>query len=250
MHFGPAHGGAEIRPIQTATAPDLIAMAREVIDDTPPTPSEPPRVSYQRQLFREMQQVMPIPALRHNETAADLAPPPRRARTGRRVHADQQALDFAAPRVRTALEAVIYSDAPVAAPVHRALAAALDLSMIVMALGVFLVTFELAGGSITINSHTLPLFGGIAAVLGLFYHVLFAIGNGDTPGMCWAQLQLLNFDGQKPDRDQRTFHLAASCLSILAAGLGLLWALVDEEKLTWHDHMSHTFPSPRHRDDE
>jgi hypothetical protein len=26
--------------------------------------------------------------------------------------------------------------------------------------------------------------------------------------------------------------------------LGMLWALVDEEALTWHDHMSKTFPTP------
>ena len=27
-------------------------------------------------------------------------------------------------------------------------------------------------------------------------------------------------------------------------GLGLVWALVDEENLTWHDHISKTFPTP------
>ena len=31
---------------------------------------------------------------------------------------------------------------------------------------------------------------------------------------------------------------------VLPAGLGLLWALVDEESLTWQDHISHTFPTP------
>jgi len=27
-------------------------------------------------------------------------------------------------------------------------------------------------------------------------------------------------------------------LSMASAGLGLVWALVDEENLTWHDHIS------------
>ena len=30
-----------------------------------------------------------------------------------------------------------------------------------------------------------------------------------------------------------------------SAGLGLLWSLADEESLTWHDHMSKTFPTIR-----
>jgi hypothetical protein len=36
----------------------------------------------------------------------------------------------------------------------------------------------------------------------------------------------------------------ASVLSLISAGLGLVWALVDEENLTWHDHISKTFPTP------
>jgi len=39
--------------------------------------------------------------------------------------------------------------------------------------------------------------------------------------------------------------LAAACLSLCSAGLGLIWSLADEEGLTWHDHMSKTFPTIR-----
>jgi hypothetical protein len=38
--------------------------------------------------------------------------------------------------------------------------------------------------------------------------------------------------------------MASGFLSLAAGGLGLLWALVDEETLTWHDHISKTFPTP------
>ena len=37
----------------------------------------------------------------------------------------------------------------------------------------------------------------------------------------------------------------AGILSLASAGVGLLWALVDEESLTWHDHISKTFPTTR-----
>jgi len=55
--------------------------------------------------------------------------------------------------------------------------------------------------------------------------------------------QEINFDGKTPDRDQRLLRLGASVLSLASVGLGLMWALVDEEHLTWHDHISKTFPS-------
>ncbi len=247
LHLANARPALDTYPIQTATAPELLGLARSLAEDAGPVPEpepQPVRVSYQRPLFREMQQVMTIPVLRPSEPVVP-ARPQRHRRTSRRVDAAQQAFELHEPRVRTSLEAVIYSDAPVASPVHRMLAAALDMSMVVIALGMFLITFQIAGGQVVLNKETVPLFLGIAVVFGFFYHVLFCLGNSDTPGMRWTQLQLLNFDGRLPDRDQRSLRLAANCLSLLAAGLGLLWSLVDEEKLAWHDHMSRTFPSPR-----
>lgn len=233
-------------PIQTATAPDLIAYAAPAVEASEPVPQQTPRVTYQRSLFRDSQQVIAMPSLGASESRDTLKPPRTgRSRTGRRTHADQQALDFAAPRLRTAMEAVIYCDAPVAQPMHRVLAVAIDTTMIVIALALFVTTFYLAGGTVVLNSRTVPLFAGAAVVFGLFYHILFCIGNGDTPGTEWAQLQLLNFDGQRPDRHQRASRLLSTCLSTMAAGLGVLWALVDEEKLTWHDHMSRTFLTPK-----
>jgi len=244
LHLANARAAPDTYPIQTATAPDLMEYAQVGAAAREAETSRSSKAIYQRSLFRE--QVTAIPVLRSVDASEAIRPPrPSRPRTARKVHADQQALDFGSARVRTALEAVIYCDAPVATPIHRTLALALDASMILMALGLFVITFQLAGGEVVLNAHTIPMFGSIAVVFGFFYHFLFVIANGDTPGMCWTQLRLLNFDGQRPDRDQRCYRLVAKCLSFLAAGLGVLWAVVDEEKLGWHDHISRTFPSPR-----
>jgi uncharacterized RDD family membrane protein YckC len=62
--------------------------------------------------------------------------------------------------------------------------------------------------------------------------------------MRFAGLKLVDFDGHPPDREQRGLRQLASLLSIVSAGLGLVWALVDEENLAWHDHISKTFPTP------
>jgi uncharacterized RDD family membrane protein YckC len=58
-------------------------------------------------------------------------------------------------------------------------------------------------------------------------------------------LRFINFDGSPIDRRERAIRFAAACLSFFSAGLGVLWSLADEEGLTWHDHMSKTFPTIR-----
>ncbi len=251
LHSINARPTSELPPIQTATAPDLMEYAHVSAERAAAPAAEPERsrVTYQRSLFRELQQVIQLPSLRPSEVREPArVPRPSRPRNARKTHADQQSLDFAGSRGRTAMDAGIFCDAPVASVAHRALAVALDGSMLLMALGVFAITFQLAGGVINFTSHSAPVMLGVAAVLCFLYHFLFFIAGGDTPGMRWTQLQLLNFNGERPNRDQRAHRLLAHCLSLLAAGLGLLWALVDEEKLTWHDHMSRTFPSPYQRE--
>ena len=244
LHLANPRPAPDTYPIQTATAPDLIGLA-EHVGETNPNPivePQPARLSYQRSLFREMQAVMQIPVLVAADTKESKLKPPK-ARPAKRSHSDQQAFDFNSPRIRTSLEAIIYCDAPVAAPEHRLIAAAIDASLILIALSVFILTFHFSGG--TVNLQRLPAFGIAGVVLWIFYQALFCFANGDTPGTAWAGLRDITFEGRRPTREQRAFRLLATCVSLFAAGLGVLWALVDEEKLTWFDHMSKTFTTPR-----
>jgi uncharacterized RDD family membrane protein YckC len=64
-----------------------------------------------------------------------------------------------------------------------------------------------------------------------------------TPGMRAMRLTLINFDGFPPDAASRWRRYLGGALSVCAGGLGILWALVDEESLAWHDHISKTFPT-------
>lgn len=57
------------------------------------------------------------------------------------------------------------------------------------------------------------------------------------------RLTLINFDGYPPDSASRWLRYLGACLGYCAGGLGLLWALLDEESLAWHDHISKTFPT-------
>ncbi len=152
-----------------------------------------------------------------------------------------------APRtLKTSVEAVIYCDAPVATPTHRAVASALDFGIVGAAILVFLVTFFLCGGGIAKMNVGVALgFGGAFLAIAFFYGILWVLTGSETAGGRWTGLRLINFDGTPIDRRERAIRFAAACLSFLSAGLGVLWSLADEESLTWHDHMSKTFPTIR-----
>ena len=213
-----------------------------------PEPSEPRRpITYQPSLFtsRELPMVVQFetiaPVFVPPSQKAQPSPRPRR----RKVIPGQQALEFLhSARSSKAADGVIYCDAPVAVAAHRAMAAALDASIVVMALAVFGIVFRLAGGAFVLNAKTAPMFLGVAAGIVIFYRLLWCFANGDTAGQKWTRLRLVNFDGQKPTRAQRFYRTASGFLSLMAGGIGLLWGLVDEETLTWHDHISKTFPTP------
>jgi uncharacterized RDD family membrane protein YckC len=215
-----------------------------------PEPSAPRRpISYQPSLFtsRELPLVVQFetiaPSLVPPSSREPQPAPPRQRR--RKIIAGQQALEFThAARSSKPADALIYCDARVAIPAHRAMAAALDASMIVMALAVFGIVFRLAGGVFVLNAKTAPMFLGVAAGIVIFYRLLWCLANGDTIGQKWTRLRLVNFDGLPPTRAQRLYRTASGFLSLMAGGIGLLWGLVDEETLTWHDHISKTFPTP------
>lgn len=240
----------------TAVAPALDSYPVE-------EPSVPPlHAPTQASLFRDAsggRKVIPIPTLTpirpvEREESSQVTrrqrqrrPSSDRARADRAGSDRQQALNFypaaADAPMPPAVVPSIYCAAPVALPTHRLIAAAIDASMILLAVGVLLGVFFLSGGQIDLSRQNAPFFIGVVFLLAFFYRVLWCLGNGDTPGMRFAGLRLVDFDGRRPDRDQRGVRQLAGLLSIVSAGLGLVWALVDEENLTWHDHISKTFPT-------
>jgi len=241
--------------VMAATAPALDVFAET--DPLPPQSTSRPQETsnYQPSLFRDGtagSKVIPIPTLTplhpyHRDTAR-LRPSPRSPASRRPQHRrsdNQQTLGFqeSLAEVRVQPGETIDCDAPVAAPTHRLVAAAVDGSLILAGVGVFLGIFFLSGGQVALDRQALSFVIGVTAVIALFYRALWCLANGDSPGMRFAGLRLVDFDGRRPDREQRGIRQVASLLSLLSAGLGLVWALVDEENLTWHDHISKTFPT-------
>lgn len=206
-----------------------------------------PQEPQQGSLFQtgDALRVVQMPASARRDTALRPAP----GGTGsRQTGAFQQRLTFPnSDPSRGNAQDTIYCDAPVALPIHRLMAAALDGSMILISMGIFLTVLYLAGEKVILNKTTMPYYLVAIFATMTLYRLLWCTANMDSIGMRWTGLRLITFDGIVPDRKERMRRFITSYISTIAGGLGLLWGLVDEEKLTWHDHMSKTFPTPRTR---
>jgi len=189
--------------------------------------------------------VVPVPAPRKVVARRRVASPPN----DRQTELDFLVAPPPGPRtLKTTVEALIICDAPVATPQHRAIAASLDAAVVAAGFAIFLLTFQLLGGEVRIDRGTAPWFGAAFLAVIAFYGILWTLAGRDTAGMRWSGLRLIDFDGYAPDRTARGLRLAGTCVSLCAGGIGLAWALFDEEQLGWNDHMSKTFPTLQESD--
>lgn len=157
---------------------------------------------------------------------------------------EQQRLDlFGEPEVLTQPQSTIICDAPVAPNALRSQSALIDGLVILIGCGLAITVFSLAGGSFTLDKRILPFALGALATIPVAYRLLWSYAGIDSVGMHVTGLRLIDFDGNPPSRERRLQRTLASFISLFAAGIGLVWALVDQDSLTWHDHMSGTFPT-------
>jgi uncharacterized RDD family membrane protein YckC len=240
---------------------NALAPAVMMSDDTAEFPPVRQAVSAQPTLFSNYSQVSPnvIPFdKRERHLVPRPSPPvatpqPRTAvRRSPAPPSDAQGrLDFipASPlksrKLKTDVDAQVFCDQPVATPMHRLVASAIDGVIIFFGFVLLVTLFEVLGGSFGAGK---ALWIGLGAVLGLvsmFYGLIWAIAGRETAGMRFTDLQLITFDGFQVDPRSRALRFASTWLSFCSGGLGLLWAVADEENLTWHDHISKTFPTIR-----
>ena len=123
----------------------------------------------------------------------------------------------------------------------RLMAAVVDIALIVG-----LVCAGIAG--IAAHLHHAPAMkaaeiGGLAALIliGLVYHAFFLMTTMSTPGMMYAGIGLCTFDDEYPTRAQLRGRLQALLISLVPVGLGMAWAIFDEDHLSWHDRISRTY---------
>jgi uncharacterized RDD family membrane protein YckC len=128
------------------------------------------------------------------------------------------------------------------APVsQRVQAAVVDGVVVLAACAIFAMIFLRLAGETPHGRMALALASLIPSFFWAVYQYLFLVYAGTTPGMQATQLSLETFEGEMPTRQVRRFRALAMAVSCMSLGLGYLWALVDEDRLCWHDRITRTY---------
>ncbi len=139
---------------------------------------------------------------------------------------------------------------PQAAPVSlRVMAAAVDACLIFTVQVAFTAVFVLALTHLS-GQHaafeiprTTAIAGTVAtlAVLSVLYQLLFFTFSDATPGMRYARIGLCTFSDENPTRSAMRRRIFACMLAAFPLGFGIIWAVLDEDTLGWHDRISRMY---------
>lgn len=190
----------------------------------------------------------PLP-LKHSKVEALHARPQKRGRDIRgrdagRPNLDQRRLEFQGEeQLLSQPEPSIICDALVAPAQLRFKAALVDGAIVLAGCAVCVAFYLYVGGQVLLDKHVLPFLLMSLLTVPLVYKLLWSYAGQDSIGMQRLGLRLVDFDGNVPSRQKRYLRMFGSLISLLAAGIGVLWTFVDEDTLTWHDHISNTFPT-------
>ena len=127
---------------------------------------------------------------------------------------------------------------------RRVMAAMVDGCCIGVALVGFATVVSYISGP-ALQAMSKPLLAGAAvftfAIAALMYQLLFFSLNGATPGMRYARIGLCTFAEANPTRKQLRRRVLAQMLAVGPLGLGLLWVVLDDDRLGWHDRISRMY---------
>lgn len=126
----------------------------------------------------------------------------------------------------------------------RFVAGLADVLVLFAGAALFALIFWAAGGHVTKGSLNFAVFGAMAALFVLGYFGMFTALSSATPGLLWMNLEVRSLNGSQPTAQESFWRAFGYLVSIASLMLGFVWALVDGDHLTWHDHMSSTFITP------
>lgn len=90
-----------------------------------------------------------------------------------------------------------------------------------------------------------PLYTAYLVVLSFTYFSWFWTHGGQTPGMRAWKIQLRSQNDGPVTWRQTLIRFLCAVPSWVFLGAGFLWALVDKNRLTWHDSLSRTIVTVR-----
>jgi uncharacterized RDD family membrane protein YckC len=123
---------------------------------------------------------------------------------------------------------------------QRFISGVVDAGLVFMATGAFAFTFLKLAEEMPQSRMAPVCLLAAGGIFWLLFQYIFLAYRRATPGMRMAQLELCTFEGKATTMFERQTRAAASALSAFSIGLGYAWALVDEDRLGWHDRISQT----------
>ncbi|HEV2617448.1 MAG TPA: RDD family protein [Candidatus Acidoferrales bacterium] len=139
--------------------------------------------------------------------------------------------------------------APVAELASRRLAGALDAAMVLGVFVGFLGLFRSMGGQLGFVRMDFAIYAATFFLIYAIYFCLFTLFSGSTPGMHARGLAVVALDGTFPETRQLLWRSFGYLLSGATLMLGFVWALWDEDRMTWHDRISQTYITTASEDD-
>jgi len=133
---------------------------------------------------------------------------------------------------------------PVASIEERRIAGLIDTGCLLFAYGGFLALFGSLGGQFTFSKLSAAVCITTFVIVYLQYFAMFTVFGGTTPGMMLRRLHVVSFSGEEPTPRQMLWRSVGYMLSAGTFFMGFLWSLWDEDALTWHDRLSHTYLCP------
>ena len=128
---------------------------------------------------------------------------------------------------------------PQTAPVElRAMATIVDALLVFAALLGFAAIFMRLAGPIPAALPTAIVATVTYIAFFAIYQFIFFSFNGQTPGMRYARIGLCTFTDENPTRSAMRRRILAQGIALAPLGIGVLWALLDDERLGWHDRIS------------
>lgn len=129
------------------------------------------------------------------------------------------------------------------APVGPRLGAGLvDMLIVLTATAIFGMIFMMIAKELPQGRDLAACALALPAILWAAYHYAFLVRCGTTPGMQMTQLGLAPFNEEQPiTLGRRRARALAMSVSAMSLWLGFVWSFLDEDRLAWHDRISHTF---------
>jgi uncharacterized RDD family membrane protein YckC len=135
-----------------------------------------------------------------------------------------------------------YQLSPNAAPLHlRLMAVAVDACLLAVSFFVFVAIAALTARQLPTGVPAALSAAGTLLLLFVLYRTLFFTFSDATPGMRYARLALCTLSDENPTRSAMRRRTWALLLSACPLGMGFLWALLDDDRLGWHDRISRMY---------